>query len=66
MASGVENVEGNIFETKMELIFCKGIELFAESIPGKKFACLIYCWRTLTNSAFFIRPQAASYKSMRF
>jgi hypothetical protein len=35
VASGFQIKEGSTFDPKMELAFTKGIEMFAESIPGE-------------------------------
>jgi hypothetical protein len=56
---------GNVLPPKLELVFCKSVELFTESIPGKNYARRAYYRRTLSNSPFVLRAQAVFYKSTR-
>jgi hypothetical protein len=37
VASGAKIEEGNVMEPKIELVFTKSIEMFAESIPGEDY-----------------------------
>jgi hypothetical protein len=57
VSSGKEIEEGNAFDPKTELVMTKGIELFAESIPGKILRCMCassFCFTSLANPTFIM------------